>query len=56
VTTTSNHAAIMTSWPGQPRPSTGGEIPESLVDLMPVVNRSRSQGIHAAFGLVRKAP
>lgn len=38
-----------------PRPSTDGEIPESLVDLMPVVNRSRSEGIHAAFGQVRKA-
>jgi hypothetical protein len=38
-----------------PRPAPHGEVPESLVDLMPVVNRNRSEGIHEAFGLVRKA-
>jgi hypothetical protein len=38
-----------------PRPATDGRVPESLVDLMALVNRNRSEGIHAAFELVRKA-
>jgi len=38
-----------------PRPIARDEIPASLVDLIPVVNRNRSEGLHAAFELVVRA-
>ena len=38
-----------------PQPSADGEIPTSLVDLMPIVKRNRGDGIHAAFDLVHQA-
>jgi hypothetical protein len=38
-----------------PRPIARNEIPASLVDLIPVVNRNRSEGLHAAFELVVRA-
>jgi hypothetical protein len=37
------------------QPIIGGEIPTTLVDLIPVVTRNRSEGLHAAFDLVVKA-
>jgi hypothetical protein len=38
-----------------PQPIAEGEIPTSLVDLMPVVNRNRGDGIQAAFDVVHQA-
>jgi hypothetical protein len=38
-----------------PRPIARDQIPASLVDLIPVVNRNRSEGLHAAFELVVRA-
>ena len=37
------------------QPITEDEIPTSLVDLIPVVTRNRSEGLHAAFDLVVRA-
>lgn len=37
-----------------PQLTADGEIPTSLVDLMPIVNRNRSDGIRAAFDLVHQ--
>jgi hypothetical protein len=38
-----------------PQPIAEGEIPVSLVDLMPVVSKDRSDGMRAAFDLVHQA-
>jgi hypothetical protein len=38
-----------------PQPIEEGEVPTSLVDLMPVVNRNRGDGIQDAFDLVHQA-
>jgi hypothetical protein len=38
-----------------PRPIADGEIPASLVDLMPLVSKDRSDGMRAAFDLVHQA-
>lgn len=36
-------------------PITEDEVPTTLVDLIPVINKNRSEGLHAAFDLVVRA-
>jgi hypothetical protein len=51
-TTGRDIASTLAEMPELPAP---GVVPTSLVDLMPLVTRNRSEGIHAAFDLVQKA-
>ena len=46
---------IATTLSEMPQPIAEDEIPTSLVDLIPVVTRNRSDGLHTAFDLVLKA-
>jgi hypothetical protein len=46
---------MATSLAEMPQPTAKDEIPTSLVDLIPVVTRNRSEGLQAAFGYVLKA-
>lgn len=46
---------VATTLSEMPQPIAKGEIPTSLVDLIAVVTRNRSEGLHAAFGFVLNA-
>ncbi len=46
---------LATTLSEMPQPTAEDEIPTSLVDLIPVVTRNRSEGLQAAFGIVLKA-